>query len=233
MNKDLKIIKGILNILENYNEEYSDTDVEIINGLSRIFNDAEFESKINRDELGRFAQKSSKGNTKKEIPPYIPHFGRKPNPNFKYDDNKITDLIKDIEPENVSSSEIPIFKDTDKLEIWVKKVFSENKTITIKSDGEEILLSGNSAKRAARKQDPKDIKINSVFEKIKSTLEKSKYYDFESKNEMHKDKRILGQYVYFSKINIDGIPHRVRFKIDVPQDADGTLVYAGHRVQKI
>lgn len=39
MNKDLKIIKGILNILENYNEEYSEKDIAIIDGLNRIFNE--------------------------------------------------------------------------------------------------------------------------------------------------------------------------------------------------
>lgn len=39
MNKDLKIIKGILNILENYNDEYSEKDIAIIDGLNRIFNE--------------------------------------------------------------------------------------------------------------------------------------------------------------------------------------------------
>lgn len=38
MNKDLKIIKGIVNILENYDEEYSEKDIAIIDGLNRIFN---------------------------------------------------------------------------------------------------------------------------------------------------------------------------------------------------
>lgn len=211
-------------VIDDFIYEYT----RLINNLKAI-NDAEFESKVNRDEKGRFAKKQSK----KEILPYIPHFGRKPNPNFRYNETKITDLIKDIEPENINSSEVPIFKDTDKLELWVRKIFSENRTIIIKSDGEEILLSGNSAHRATEKQYPQDRELNAVFEKIKNTLEKSKYYDFEPKDERHKDKRILGQYVYFSKINIDNIPYRVRFKIDVPQDADGTLVYAGHRVQKI
>lgn len=39
MNKDLKIIKGIVNILENYDEEYSEKDIAIIDGLNRIFNE--------------------------------------------------------------------------------------------------------------------------------------------------------------------------------------------------
>jgi len=188
------------------------------------------ESKVKRDG-GKFAKQIE--GSKKEIKPYIPHFERKPNPNFKYDDAKIKTLIADIESENINSDDIPIFKDTKKLENWLMPIFENNRTVKIISDGEEILLSKNSAQRAARKQDPDDKELNAVFNKIKNILEKSKYYDFEPKNEEHEKKRILGQYVYFSKIKIDNQPYRVRFKIDVPQDEDGALVYAGHRLKKI
>lgn len=211
-------------VVDDFIYEYT----RFINNLKAI-NDAEFESKVNRDEKGRFAKKKGI----KEIKPYIPHFERTPNQNFKYDDNKISELIKDIEPENINKEDISIFKDIDDLEKWVKQIFSQNRIIKIDSDGEEILLSKNSAHRAVRKQSPKNFRLNAVFQKIENTLKKSKYYDFEPKNEEHKDKRILGQYVYFSKIKINNRPYQVRFKIDVPQDADGKLIYAGHRVKKI
>ena len=222
-----------------YEEQFIDTfyealaEVVVENCLGEIRNDAEFESKHPRKEDGKFAKVGEGQEKIKEINPYIPHFGRKPNPNFKYDDNKIKALISDIEPENINSNEITVFKDPKKLEKWVISIFKANRTVKIKSDGEEILLSRNSGQRASRKQSPDDKELNAVFGKIKSTLEKSKYYDFEPKDLEHKDKRILGQYVYFSKINIDNIPYQVRFKIDVPQDEDGQLVYAGHRLKQI
>ena len=104
-----------------------------------------------------------------------------------------------------------------------------------------VLLSGGLDSAVSISGSDRNIKFGIIFDygqkafkKEKAAAEKlAKYYDFEPKDGNHKDKRILGQYVYFSKINIDNIPHKVRFKIDVPQDADGTLLYAGHRVQKI
>lgn len=232
----------VFNSKQTFEEQFADTfyeafaEVIVENCLGEIRNDAEFESKHPRKADGTFVkvgEGQEKATKRKEIKPYIPHFGRKPNPNFKYDDNKIKALISDIEPENINSDEITVFKDAKKLKKWVISIFKANRTIKIKSDGEEILLSRNSAHRATEKQSPDDKELNAVFEKIKSTLENSKYYDFEPKNLEHKDKRILGQYIYFSKINIDNIPYQVRFKIDVPQDEDGQLIYAGHRIKKI
>lgn len=192
------------------------------------------ENKVKRDG-GKFAKQN--GGNKKNIKPYIPHFGRKPNESFKYDDAKIKTLIADIEPETVKEGDIPIFSDDKDFKNWVISEFAKNRTVTILSDNEEILFSKNSAGRVTYKQKPDNIEKNAVFFKMKNTLEKSKYYDFEPKNEAHKDKNIQGQYVYFSKINIDtkqGIqPYRVLFKIDVPNDEDIPLIYAGHRIEKI
>lgn len=39
MNKDIKLLQGIINILENYDSEYSDNDMAIIDGLNRIVNE--------------------------------------------------------------------------------------------------------------------------------------------------------------------------------------------------
>lgn len=39
MNKDVKLLQGIINILENYDSEYSDSDMAIIDGLNRIVNE--------------------------------------------------------------------------------------------------------------------------------------------------------------------------------------------------
>lgn len=209
-------------------------------GELRARNDTDFENKHKRipkgnKNGGQFAKQNE--GSKKDIKPYIPHFGRKPNPNFKYDYDKIKTLIADIEPEIVKENEIPIFSDDKDFKNWVISEFAKNRTVTILSDNEEILLSKNSAGRVTFKQKPDNIEKNAVFFKIKNTLEKSKYYDFEPKNEAHKDKNIQGQYVYFSKINIDtkqGIqPYRVLFKIDVPNDEDIPLIYAGHRIEKI
>ena len=172
---------------------------------------------------------------KKNFKPYIPNHNRKPNPNFYYDEAKITELIKDIPETYISEEEAPAFRNPEKLLEKVREIFDKNRNITIKSDGEKILLSKNSAKRATQKQNSQDKKLNAVFVKIKETLENAKYYDFEPLNEGHeKDKDYkLGQYVYFSKIKIGTQPYRIRFKIDVPKYADGQLIYAGHRIKKI
>lgn len=119
------------------------------------------------------------------------------------------------------------------LKKWVISEFNKVKEVTIKSDNENILLSNNSARRATYKQNSNDRELNAVFQTIKETLEKAKYYDFEPVDDRHQDKNIQGQYVYYSKINIDNIPYQVRFKIDVPKDSDGRLIYAGHRIEKI
>lgn len=192
------------------------------------------ESKVKRIK-GRFAKQN--GGSKKEIKPYIPHFERKPNLNFKYDNNIINALIRDITPETIEETEIPIFSVDRDLKKWVISEFAKNRTVKILSDNEEILLSKNSAERVTFKQKPDNIEKNSVFLKMKNTLEKSKYYDFEPRDKAHEKKNIQGQYVYFSKINIktkDKIqPYRVLFKVDVPKDEDIPLIYAGHRIEKI
>lgn len=184
------------------------------------------------DDLGKFA---SKGNnqSKKEIKPYIPHYGRKPNPNYNEDPTKIRELIKDIKPEKVDSSQVPVFKNHTDLENWVRALIKDQREVKILSDGEEILISNNNIQRATRKQYLDENETTAVYFKIKNTLERAKYYDFEPKDEKHKDKRIQGQYVYFSKLIIGEEPYLIRFKIDVPMDADVPLLYAGHRIKKL
>ena len=95
-------------------------------------------------------------------------------------------------------------------------------------------MSKNAAKRATSKQNPNDTILNAVFLNIKEVLEESKFYDFEPIDLRHQNlkKNIQGQYVYFSKIIVDNEPYIVRFKIDVPKDNDGSLLYAGHRIYK-
>lgn len=181
------------------------------------------------NDLGQFA---SKGNNK-NIKPYIPHYGRKPNPNYYEDENKIKELIKDIKPENIETSQVPNFKEIEDLEKWVKSFIKEQRNVKILSDNEEIVISNNGVHRATEKQYLNEKETSAVFLKIKNTLEKAKYYDFEPKDEKHKDKRIQGQYAYFSKLLINGKPYQVRFKIDVPMDDDVPLLYAGHRIKKI
>lgn len=173
------------------------------------------------------------GNDGKFIKMYKPNHNRKPNKDFKYDNVKIQNIIKDIEPVNISSDLIPQFKNIDKLRKWVKKHFKENRVLFIDDDKEQIILSQAGAKRSVQKQDVNDNVKNAGFEKIAELIKRAKYYDFKPRDEKHKDKLVQGQYIYFSKLNIDNIPYIVRFNIDVPIYTQGTLNYAGHKIVEI
>ena len=50
-----QIKNAVIEAVRSYEEPFSDTDIMLLEGLYRIFNDAEFESKHPRDEKGRFA----------------------------------------------------------------------------------------------------------------------------------------------------------------------------------
>lgn len=168
-----------------------------------------------------------------KIEPYIPDYNRQPNPDFKYDENKINQIINNVDPVYINSDNVPTFKNKKKLREWAKVQFLENRHVTIVSDKEQILLSVKNMRRATEKQKPDDIKINAVFSKIREVLQNAQYYDFEPLDDKHKNKDILGQYVYYSKIIIDKTPYLVRFKIDVPTHTYGELQYAGHRIIKM
>lgn len=168
-----------------------------------------------------------------KIEPYIPDYNRQPNPDFKYDESKINQLLNNVDPVYINSDNVPTFKNKKKLREWAKIQFLENRHITLNSDKEKILLSLKNMRRATRKQDADDIKMNAVFLKIREILQNAQYYDFEPVDDKHKDKNIIGQYVYYSKIIIDKTLYKVRFKIDVPAKNNGELQYAGHRLEKI
>ena len=153
------------------------------------------------------------------------------------DNNKINNLIKNIEPVNINSDDIPIFKakEREKLSEYVKQVFDNNRELEIKDNNRKILLSKNGAKRTSSKQSPQDKKQNAVYTKIKEIVERAKYYDFQEADEKHKN--VKGQEIYYSKINIDNNPYKVKIVVDVPLDKylekGATYNYAGHRVSKI
>lgn len=56
--KDLKILKGLITIIEQYDRVYNDTDSLLLLGLTRIINDAAFEAKHPRDKYGKFTDKN-------------------------------------------------------------------------------------------------------------------------------------------------------------------------------
>ena len=152
-------------------------------------------------------------------------------------ENTISSLIEDIEPVNISSDEIPIFKakQWDKLSEYVKGIFQENRDVEIKDNGRQILLSNGAAKRTYSKQNPQDKSHNAVYTKIKDIVERAKYFDFIDADKEHPN--VQGQELYYSKMNIDGNPYRVKIVVDVPLpkylEKGATYNYAGHRVSKI
>lgn len=173
------------------------------------------------------------GQDGKFMPMYKTNYNRKPNKDFKYDNKKIQDLIKDIEPVQISSDSITQFKDISQLRKWVKNQFKENRILFVDDDKEQIILSQAGAKRSVQKQDVNNNPKNAGFEKISELVKRAKYYDFEPRDEKHNKKFVQGQYIYFSRLNIDDTPYIVRFNIDVPIYTEGTLNYAGHKVSKI
>lgn len=60
-NQEIK--NAVIEAVRSYTEPFSDEDIIVLEGLYRIFNDADFESKHPRDKEGKFASARSTGST--------------------------------------------------------------------------------------------------------------------------------------------------------------------------
>jgi len=110
-----QIKNAVIQAVRSYNEPFSDTDIMLLEGLNRIFNDAEFESKHPRDEKGRFATSGS----------------HKPSQAYLDILDKIKQSnTKQITPEDVIESAIKAYG-LDKQEVYrqIKNADEHNKNI--------------------------------------------------------------------------------------------------------
>lgn len=63
MISEQELFKQIINVVNNYDEIFTDEDLDVLDGINKIFNDAEFERKHPRDKDGKFARTNSEGNS--------------------------------------------------------------------------------------------------------------------------------------------------------------------------
>ena len=110
---------------------------------------------------------------------------------------------------------------------WIKDSLGDERTVTIRSTGRNILISNAGINRSVKKRG--DVH-NIAYSRIKELFSNSKYSGFEEADSRHPN--IKGQDVYHSAMIIGETPYSVRFKVDVPLN-EGTFNYADHAVTEI
>ena len=138
------------------------------------------------------------------------------------DDNETVEAV--VIPENA----VPDFKTKRELVNFIKEILGSERNITIKSTGDEVLVSNAGINRATAKS--RSSEYNQVFGAVKSLLENAKYSGFEEADARHPN--VKGQDVYHSAMMIGGVPYSVMFKIDIPVES-GSHNYAGHKISDI
>ena len=127
-------------------------------------------------------------------------------------------------PENA----VPKFESKKELANFIKGVLGQERSITVKSTGENVLVSNAGIERSATKSHSQ--KYNEAFSAIKELLENAKYSGFVEADERHPN--VKGQDVYHSAFVIGDKAYSVQFKVDIPKES-GTHNYAGHSVSDI
>lgn len=132
-----------------------------------------------------------------------------------------------VEVVEIPENAVPKFEKVSELVKWIKNSLGDERTITIKSTGQNILISNAGINRSVKKRG--DVH-NIAYSKVKELFSNSKYSGFEKADSRHPN--IKGQDVYHSAMIVGGTPYSVRFKVDVPLN-EGTFNYADHAVTEI
>ncbi len=140
---------------------------------------------------------------------------------------KIADDTETVDVVEIPENAVPKFEKVSELVKWIKDSLGDERTVTIRSTGRNILISNAGINRSVKKRG--DVH-NIAYSRIKELFSNSKYSGFEEADSRHPN--IKGQDVYHSAMIIGETPYSVRFKVDVPLN-EGTFNYADHAVTEI
>ena len=141
---------------------------------------------------------------------------------------KIADDTETVDVVEIPENAVPKFESKKELANFIKGVLGQERSITVKSTGENVLVSNAGIERSATKSHSQ--KYNEAFSAIKELLENAKYSGFVEADERHPN--VKGQDVYHSAFVIGDKAYSVQFKVDIPKES-GTHNYAGHSVSDI
>ncbi len=142
---------------------------------------------------------------------------------------QIADDSETIEPVKVSEKTIKAFGTKKKLIEYIQSVLGDERNVSIKSNGEIVLLSNAGIKRAVSKGHKKE--YFAVLQEIKQILQKAHYSGFRKSDIRHPN--VKGQDIYHSALVIDNIPYSVAIYVDVSTRADNPNVFAGQKITEI
>ncbi len=128
----------------------------------------------------------------------------------------------------IKKNEIPVFETKKDLSNWVKKIFAELKTVTIKDTGISVILTGSGADRETQKRRSTREENKAVFLKFKEILETSIKLAERKADERH----LHNQEIYFNKIQLDNNIYEVEIILDY-LEKNKEYRYAGHKLNKI
>lgn len=141
---------------------------------------------------------------------------------------KIADDSEMVETVTIPENSVPDFKTKREIVAFIKNILGKERNITIKSTGENVLVSNGSINRVSSKSRSKE--YNEAFSAVRKLIENAKYSGFEEADAAHPN--VKGQDVYHSALNIGTKPYSVQFKVDIPLE-NGTHNYAGHKIKDI
>ncbi len=141
---------------------------------------------------------------------------------------KIADDTETVDVVEIPENAVPKFESKKELANFIKGVLGQERSITVKSTGENVLVSNAGINRVAAKSRSEE--YNKAFSSIKALLENAKYSGFVEADERHPN--VKGQDVYHSAFVIGDKAYSVQFKVDIPKES-GTHNYAGHKVSGI
>lgn len=141
---------------------------------------------------------------------------------------KIADDSEMVETVTIPENSVPDFKTKREIVAFIKNILGKERNITIKSTGENVLVSNGAINRVSSKSRSKE--YNEAFSAVRKLIENAKYSGFEEADAAHPN--VKGQDVYHSALIIGTKPYAVQFKVDIPLE-NGTHNYAGHKIKDI
>lgn len=114
---------------------------------------------------------------------------------------------------------VPEFKKARDLAKWLKEYFSDKREETILSTGKKVRF-GNSNLEASIKR-ARENTHNQAYAGLNELVRRAEFDSFEAKDARHPN--LGGQEVYYSALRIGDTLYAVKFKMDIPSEAELTV----------
>lgn len=114
---------------------------------------------------------------------------------------------------------VPEFKKARDLAKWLKEYFSDKREETILSTGKKVRF-GNSNLEASIKR-ARENTHNQAYTGLNELVRRAEFDSFEAKDARHPN--LGGQEVYYSALRIGDTLYAVKFKMDIPSEAELTV----------